>query len=163
MDIISKRGVLMLSFAPKPDGTFPEEQKVMMRELGAWLNICGEAVYATRPYEIFGEKPAGEAKRNKTGHVIHEGAPEDIRFTRSKNNKVLYATALDWPGETMVIKTFANIKLKGIKSVSMIGAKGKLKWKQSDKGLEIKMPAKPDYGMAYPVRIEFKNELPILD
>ncbi len=45
MDIISKRGVLMLSFARKADGTFREDQKVMMRKLGAWLKIGGEGVY----------------------------------------------------------------------------------------------------------------------
>lgn len=62
----------------------------------------------------------------------------------------------------MLIKSFAKTKVKGIKSVSLMGAKDKRKWKQTKKGLEIKMPSKPDYGMANPVRIEFKKELPNL-
>lgn len=157
MDIISKNGVLMLSFAPAPNGTFPEEQKTMMRELGAWLKICGEAVYATRPYEVFGEKPAGEEKRYSTGYVKHEGTSEDIRFTRSKNNKVLYATVLDWPGEKLLMRSFVNTDLDGVKSVRLLGSKAKLKWKKTDAGMEIIMPQKPGYGMAYPIRIEFKE------
>ena len=159
MDIISKRGVLMLSFAPKPDGTFPEEQKVMMRELGAWLKICGDAVYKTRPYEVFGEVGDKWGEKNETGHKMYTSTSKDIRFTRNKANNVLYATVLKWPGDTMLIKTFAHQNLKGIKSVSLLGVKGKLKWKQTAQGLEIAMPAKPDYGMAYPLRIEFKNEI----
>lgn len=160
MDIISKRGVLMLSFAPKPDGTFPEEQKAMMRELGSWLKVCGEAVYATRPYTIFGERPAGEEARDEHGRKKHEGTPEDIRFTRNKENTVLYATVLDWPGEKLVIKSLAKSDLNGIKSVRLLGTKGKLKWKQTEEGLELRMPAKPAYDFAYPVRIEFKGQLP---
>ena len=160
MDIISKRGVLMLSFAPKPDGTFPEEQKVMMRELGAWLSVCGEAVYATRPYTIFGERPKGEQARDAHGRKKHEGTPEDIRFTRNKQNTVLYATVLDWPGEKLLIKSLSSKDLSSIKSVRLIGAKGKLRWKQTEAGLEVRMPSKPAYDYAYPVRIEFEGEIP---
>lgn len=163
MDIISKRGVLMLSFAPKPDGTFPEEQKVMMQELGAWLKICGEAVYATRPYDIFGEKPDREAERDAHGRKTYEGSKEDLRFTRSKDNKILYATVLDWPGEALLIKSLAKADLKGIKSVRLLGAREKLKWEKTPEGMEIRMPANPGYGMAYPVRIEFRDELPRVD
>lgn len=160
MDIISKRGVLMLSFAPRPDGTFPEEQQTMIHELGAWLKVCGEAVYSTRPYEVFGEVGEKWGEKNETGHKMYTATTEDIRFTRNKTNTVLYATSLKWAGETLLIKTLTDVK--GIKSIKMLGAKGNLKWKQTAEGLEIKMPTKPNYGMAYPVRIEFKKELPSL-
>lgn len=168
MDVISKRGVLMLAIAPKADGTFPEDQKQFMRELGAWLKVCGEAVYATRPYEVFGEVSDTWFDTDDHGHLKFEGTSDDIRFTRNKENTVLYATFLDWPGEKGLIKTLQGADLSGIKSVSLIGKKsvlpwkkGELKWTQTEKGLEIELPeTAPKYGNAYPVRIEFEGAIP---
>ena len=62
IDIVSKRGVLMLSFAPKADGSFPEDQIRLANELGAWLAVCGEAIYKTRPWDVFGEGPSTNKK-----------------------------------------------------------------------------------------------------
>ena len=116
MDIISKRGVLMLSFAPKADGTFPEDQKVMMSELGAWLKQCGEAVYATRPYEVYGEVGDQWYAKNDIGRKTMKATAEDVRFTRNKENTVLYASLLEWPGDQVVLETFKGVDLSGIKS-----------------------------------------------
>jgi alpha-L-fucosidase len=160
MDIISKRGVLMLSFAPRPDGTFPEEQKTMMYELGAWLKICGEAVYKTRPYTIFGERPSKAIEKNATGHVKHVGSSEDIRFTRNKKNTILYATVLDWPGDKLLIKSFKGMNLASIKTIKLLGSNKKLKWKMTENGLEVQLKKRPNYKYAYPIKIEFKGEIP---
>lgn len=160
MDIISKRGVLMLAIAPKADGTFPEDQKKMIRELGAWLKICGEAVYATRPYEVLGEVSEKWTEKDEHGHLKYQGTAEDIRFTRNKANNVLYATVLDWPGEKLVIKTLAGADLGELRSIRLLGSMGELKWKAAAAGLEIELPEKPEYGMAYPVRIEFVHAIP---
>ncbi|WP_075590837.1 alpha-L-fucosidase [Labilibacter marinus] len=160
MDIISKRGVLMLAIAPKGDGTFPEDQKQFIREMGAWLKVCGEAVYATRPYEVFGELGEHWLEKDEHGHKKYETTAEDIRFTRNKANTILYATALEWPGETMRIKTLATADLSQLEKVSLMGSKKKLKWKQTPKGLEITMPNEPDYKFAYPVKLEFKSKVP---
>ncbi|WP_347839381.1 alpha-L-fucosidase [uncultured Draconibacterium sp.] len=161
MDIVSKRGVLMLSFAPKPDGTFPEEQKKMMLELGDWLAICGEAVYATRPYDIFGQVGTLWGERNETGMKMYTATTHDVRFTRNKENTILYATMLKWPENNKInIEALISIDLKNLNSIKLVGAKGKVKYKQSQNGLEITLPEKPDYDYAYPVKLEFKNEIP---
>lgn len=151
----------MLSFAPRADGTFPEEQVKMMKELGAWLKICGEAVYKTRPYEVFGEKPNKKQEKYAAGYVKHNGSSEDIRFTRNKKNTVLYATVLDWPINNKVfVKTFKKMDLKGIKNIKLLGNKKKLKWKLTAEGLEVLLPKKSILKDAYPLRIEFKKEIP---
>ncbi|MBK1875902.1 alpha-L-fucosidase [Pelagicoccus mobilis] len=159
MDIVSKRGVLMLSFAPKSDGTFPDDQKKMMRELGAWLKINGEAVYATRPYEVYGEVGDKWYEKDKHGRKKMVATSDDIRFTRNKANDVLYATILDWPGRKLLIKTLAGADVSGIASIKLLGVDKELVWKQTREGLEIRLPKKPAYGMAYPVRIEFTDEI----
>ncbi|WP_282036488.1 alpha-L-fucosidase [Saccharicrinis aurantiacus] len=161
MDIISKRGVLMLSFAPKPDGTFPEEQKTMMYELGDWLNICGEAVYSTRPYEIFGEVGELWGQKNETGHKMYTATNQDIRFTRNKENTILYATILKWPSDgKFMITSMSETDLSSLKSMRMIGAKGKIKFEQSNEGLLLNLPKQPNYKYAYPIKMEFKGQIP---
>ena len=57
MEVVSKNGNMLLNVAPKADGTIPEEQKTIMREIGVWLKINGEAIYGSRPWLIYGEGP----------------------------------------------------------------------------------------------------------
>ncbi len=161
MDIISKRGVLMLSFAPRADGSFPKDQKKLMLELGEWLRICGEAVYATRPYEVFGELGEHWVERDEHGHKKYMATSRDVRFTRNKENNVLYATVLDWPEDGKVlIKSLANVNLKDLESIQLLGSKRELSYKQKNEGLEVFLRKKPKYKFAYPIKLSFKNVIP---
>lgn len=157
VDIVSKRGVLMLSFGPRPDGTFPDDQVKLMQAIGDWLKVCGEAIYSTRPFTTFGEGPAALDKKIKTY------TSSDIRFTRNKEKTALYAVLLDWPDNGIVVKSLnsGTISKKEIKSVSLVGSKEKLVWSIGSDGLTIKNPGiKPAYDYAYPVKIEFKKQIP---
>ncbi len=162
MDIISKNGVLMLNFGPKADGTVPEGYYQRLMGMGKWLKINGEAVYATRPYVIYGEGPAPKA-----AHETHKIKPYDgtsVRFTRNKDNNVLYATALQWPGKILTIRSLAEGKFETnrIQSMRLLGTAQPLSWTQDGQGLKITMPKEPGYGLAYPVRIQFTDQIPIV-
>ncbi|MEN8202761.1 MAG: alpha-L-fucosidase [Bacteroidota bacterium] len=55
-DCVSKGGNLLLDIGPKADGTLPEKQEYILKELGKWTGKHGEAIYGTRggiPYEHF--------------------------------------------------------------------------------------------------------------
>lgn len=158
VDIVSKRGVLMLSFAPRPDGTFPDDQKQLMFSIGNWLKVCGEAIYSTRPWVVYGEGPA-YINKPKSPKLTSE----DIRFTRNKANNTLYAILMDWPQKDIVIKSLgeSNAPKKTIKGISIVGLKEKISWKQDANGITIKLPkTKPAYDYAFPVKIVFKKECP---
>lgn len=59
-----------------------------------------------------------------------------------------------------MIKTFANADVSSIKSIRLLGEQRKLKWQATEQGLVIPLPKKkPEYGMAYPIRIEFDGEI----
>lgn len=48
VDCISMGGNLLLDIGPKADGTIPEEQVAILKELGRWTTKHAEAVYGTR-------------------------------------------------------------------------------------------------------------------
>ena len=55
-DCISKGGNLLLDIGPKADGTIPEEQVNILKELGAWTDKHKDAIYGMErgiPYEHF--------------------------------------------------------------------------------------------------------------
>lgn len=47
VDAVSNGGNLLLDMGPKEDGTIPEEQITVLKELGAWNKKHGEAIFGT--------------------------------------------------------------------------------------------------------------------
>jgi alpha-L-fucosidase len=164
VDVVSKNGVLMLNFGPKADGTIPEEYSSRLLDIGSWLKVNGEAIYATRPYMIHGEGPTSQ--KDKTIKELHHDGwqftSKDIRFTRSKDNKTLYIIALACPdnGE-LVVKSMAKGKFDagGIQSISEVGSGFLSKWKQTEDGLKLSLPSKPATEHAHAFRVVFQDQV----
>lgn len=115
---ISKGGNLCLNISPKADGTIPQDQQKVLREVGAWLKVNGEAVYGSRTWKVYGED-------------------KSWRFT-SKGEKTIYAFAMG--DDVPAIKSLASGKVK-VRRVEMLGGKGRIKFSQSAEGLLIEAPA----------------------
>ncbi|WP_020530262.1 alpha-L-fucosidase [Flexithrix dorotheae] len=158
IDIVSKNGCLLLNVGPKADGTIPENQKMVLKEIGDWLKINGEAIYETRPWEIFGEGPTEVATGHHTEGKNKDLTSEDFRFTTKDG--ALYAICMDWPeGEKVSIKSLAKgapHAKKKIKKVSMLGSKEKVGFEQTKEGLDLAMPANQEGKYACVFKIEFK-------
>lgn len=156
VDIVSKNGNLLLNVGPRADGTIPEKQQALLRQIGSWLKVNGEAIYGTRPWFVFGE---GDTK-DATGHhseIDPEYTAQDIRFTRKGD--VLYATVLAEPEDGVVtIKTLkeGNEYMPAIHSVSLLGNENPLSWKQEKQGLVIKFPQEITTDYAYVFKITAK-------
>jgi alpha-L-fucosidase len=134
VDIVSKNGCLLLNVGPKPDGTIPDKEQEILREIGRWLIVNDEAIYGTRPWRVFGEGPTAiPAGQFSDNNVTFTGL--DIRFT-IKGDK-LYAITLGEPGDVVEIKSLAGEK---IRTVKLLGLESTLPWQQDETGLSIQIP-----------------------
>jgi len=128
IDIVSKNGCLLLNIGPDHEGEIPPEYRMILKEYGKWLRVNGEGIYNTRPWYSFGE---GQTQ-NSTGHHAaansdskksHGYTSEDIRYTQSKDGKIIYAFAMDWPESNQIKMKSLMINGADLK-VELLGAKG---------------------------------------
>jgi alpha-L-fucosidase len=161
IDIVSKNGNLLLNIGPRSDGTIPEEVQAVLRDVGAWLKINGEAIYGTRPWKIYGEGPTKVAAGSFHDTDTAGYTAEDFRFTTGGNT--LYAIELGWPsnGEA-VVHSLGNTAMTGQKvlSVELLSSEGKLGFKQEVDGLHIQLPAQAPGKYAYVFRVVFADMAP---
>lgn len=108
IDSVAKGGNFMAGIGPDGNGEFHPKAIEQLKQTGAWLKIYGEGIYATRPRE---------------GELWKEG--ELIKFTRSKDNKTIYAFSLEWPGNQFILQ---SVKPKEGSKIYLMGNKIPLKW-----------------------------------
>ncbi len=171
LDRISKNGDMLLNISPKADGTIPQGQKDVLLAMGAWLKKYGEAVYATRAWETYGEGPTKMGAAHGVMGAPIEATANDIRFTRSKNNTTLFAILLGWNNDekevTLKSLSSGKINLKNLKSVELINGAAKkylpLTFKQNENGLTVNLPEHTFNEMAYVLKLNFNGKIPPLD
>jgi alpha-L-fucosidase len=105
VDIVARGGNLLLNVGPTARGEIPFAQRLRLEALGTWLDVHGEAIYATRPL------PTG------SGGSTADGA--DVRFTTKPATGEVFAivrggtTHADVIITGMVPSTGATVRLLG--------------------------------------------------
>jgi len=162
-DIVSKNGNLMLSVPLQRDGQPDADEIKIVSDIGAWLKVNGEAIYATRPWKTFGEGPATilTEKGHFGGQTDVQKKPftaEDIRYTQSKDSQTLYAIVLALPTDGQVnLKSLARNASNWpgkIGTVRLLGGSGKLKFTRDENGLHVTLPATLPSQMAFALKIQ---------
>src|SRR6185312_14393103 len=160
IDTVSKNGTFILNIPGKPDGTIDTKEIAVLDGITDWMQINGEAIYETRPWKVYGEGPNAVKSGSFQGNSISKLGAQDIRFTRNKANTVIYAIALGWPTEPIVVKSLgsaASTNPGRIAHVELIGTDEKLRWKQNADGLHVELPKsyrpKVDYAAALKVTV----------
>jgi alpha-L-fucosidase len=90
IEIVSCNGHMLLNLSPKKDGTFPEDQKMIVYKVGQWLWTFGEAIYETRPY-----------------HIPNETIGDTIKVTFTTKEEAVYAITSAWPGGATKAPSFS--------------------------------------------------------
>jgi len=120
--IVSRGGNFLMNIGPGPDGDWDPEAYKRLADIGKWMKVNGEGIYASK--------------------TVAPYSAGDIFFTRSADGKTEYAFLLSkednvsLPG-TLIITT-ANIAK--VRSVTLLGIKQKLKWKQDGGNISVSVP-----------------------
>jgi alpha-L-fucosidase len=153
----------MLSVPLNRDGQPDSDEIKIVSDIGAWLKINGDAIYATRPWKIYGEGPSTVAaeKGRFGGQAVEQKKPftaQDIRFTQSKDGEKLYAIVLALPADgEITIKSLADSSTNWpgkIGSVRQLGISGQLKFTRDENGLHITLPEKQPSRIAFALKIQ---------
>jgi alpha-L-fucosidase len=119
VDIVAKGGNLLLIVNLDGQGALPKTQENRLLDIGKWLKVNGEGIYATRSYlqQIEGS----------------------VAYTQSKDGQYLYAILKEWPGSDLHLKGVNPAK--GSKII-MLGVDQPFEWINTVDGISVKVPAK---------------------
>jgi alpha-L-fucosidase len=158
IDIVSKNGNLLLSIPLRGDGTIDELEVKVLDGITEWMAVNSEAIYATRPWRVYGDGPSiTNIARGTFGGAadVRTYAAEDIRFT-SKGD-VLYVFAMGWPqSRKLAIKNLAakSPNYPGeVGRVELLGSPDPLPFTRDETALTISLPEKAPNAYASVFRI----------
>ncbi|MEZ4616175.1 MAG: alpha-L-fucosidase [Caldilineaceae bacterium] len=103
IDVVSKNGALLLNVGPRADGTIPELEEAMLREIGGWLAVNGEGIYGTRPWVQYGEGPT-QVQRVPLPIPNAPFSPARIFALRQRMKPSMRTS---WPGRPIVQYAYA--------------------------------------------------------
>ncbi len=139
VDVVAKNGSLLLNIGPKADGTIPKEDEKILRDVGEWLKINGEAIYDSYPFRKYGEGPIVTEEGHFTDTKRKSYTTEDYRFTYKAG--ALYIFAMRGAGDGVYrIRTLSNNGKKfnpSIEKAELLGYNKECKVIQDDEYLTI--------------------------
>ena len=147
-DIVSKNGNLLLDIPVRGDGSIDEKEVNVLEGIAAWMDVNSECIYATRPWNVFGEGPASAgAAINAQGFNEGKGKPfsaEDIRYTVSKDGHTLYAIVMGWPEKPIVLESLGT-DVAAVSNIELLGSEERIQWAQNAEALAIEtVPPVPE-------------------
>lgn len=138
IDIASKGGNYLLNVGPKADGTFPQQSVDILKGMGQWMKVNGEAIYSTQKSPL---PPLawGRCTMKKQG-----------------GNTVLYLSVFDWPVDGKLMVPGVNNE---VLSASLLANGKKLKTEAGNDGLQIHVPSESPDSIASVIKLEIKGNM----
>lgn len=125
VDIVSKGGNYLLNVGPDASGQIPEESVQRLKQVGAWLQVNGEAIYGTQasPFKC----------RLSWGRCT---------FKQQGADTILYAHVLKWPENREIVLPGLQNR---VRSAALLATGEKIKTGSSRFGPVLRLPAQaPD-------------------
>jgi alpha-L-fucosidase len=114
---VSRNGSLLLNLTQHGRGNLDTQCTQIAKDIGAWLKVNGEAVYASRPFEVWGDST--------------------VLYTRANGN--VYATLLGWNGGAVTLSALKSggATLGTVSKVELLGSTVAMTFSQSGQGLTV--------------------------
>jgi len=119
---VSCGGNMLLNVGPTSDGRITPIYEERLTQIGEWLAINGESIYATKPWRAQNETAAS------------------VWYT--SNGSTVYAIALAWPSNNALVLTVPKVADNTV--VSILGSSVTLSYGIVNGALTIKIPAEVD-------------------
>ena len=137
-----------------------DEEQEILRSIGRWLAVNGEAIYETEVFRKYGEGPTQIVEGQFSDGIKKNFTSEDIRFTTAKG--YLYAIALkcsesgDYCIRSLGIQDASKqANFHGIiKSVEVLGWEEAPEWNRDADGLHIKSSVKTSMPVAFRIKVD---------
>jgi len=159
VEIASKGGNYLLNVGPDGNGVIPEPSVKILKEIGAWMKINGEAIYGTGKWTTLKEGPTALEMKSTTYRKDHGFntifTSEDFWFTRKDKNVYVISLASSGTGKAAVKALYPH--RSQIKRITLLGEKGKLRWNASGDKIEIGIPGLNRTNVpGYALKVELK-------
>jgi alpha-L-fucosidase len=138
VDIASKGGNYLMNVGPKADGTIPQESIDLLKQVGEWMKVNGEAIYGTRasPFGLF---TWGRCTKKE-----------------DKGKTTLYFSVFEWPKDGKL--TIPNLKNEIVSSKLLANGKT-VKGELTKDGAVFNLPASAIDPVATVLKVEVKGNI----
>jgi alpha-L-fucosidase len=148
VDIVSRNGNLMLNFPLMSSGVLDQDEIAILDAITAWMDVNGDAIYATRPWRIYGANlspaPAASSSAGTTEAKFNEQQRKeltdaDVRFTTK--GETLYVFVMGWPEASITIPALARggpNQVGAITGVELLGSRARITFTHDQQGLTIR-------------------------
>lgn len=174
-DMISKNGNLLLNVELLADGTIPEDHKKILDTIGWWMNRNKEAIYASRPWRVYGDNFNGIVRTKDVSITDAEAykkqgssddfnertiaspaySPNEVRFT--VKGKALYVFVLNPAAGELVIPALgvrSDQHPGNIKKAVLLGDRKSIIFRQDAEALRLTIPSSAGKGYTAVIKIE---------
>jgi len=166
VELTSRGGGLLLNISPKADGTIPDDQQSILREIGAWMKANDSAINGTRPWIVYGEGPhvpavapadwAGGSSADQRNYLRGRGyarpTESDFRFTTRGGKLFVFGFGgklFNGQAKIQALRSGGS----QVERVTHVATGAAAKFKQAADGLTVEIPG-VNNGMPYVIAVE---------